>query len=322
MALDLEPTFSIVIPTYNEECVIVDTLTALLSQDYHNFEVIVVDDSDDNTVSLISSIDDPRVKLIKPLVREGRSAARNKGILSAKGSIVVLLNADVVLHPQFLSRLLTHYNSGYESVTCLSTVINTQSVFARYVDLWVKRELDIGEYEKRKLTNKNIYWSEGFSALREKILQTDLFPETYSLPIEAGEDVYFVDQLRNNGVNGIIDLDLHADHIAPSSLSEFWSIRIGRGRGTPQVRYFIDRWSINKIIFMVSLKLIYNLFSILLIFPLIIYGIKVARYSDRNIFIEVINMASLRALELLTYSLGEVESLKDIIMESNKKHES
>ena len=47
--------FSIIIPTYNEQDDIINTLNAISSQTYKNFEVIVVDDSNDNTYEIIKN---------------------------------------------------------------------------------------------------------------------------------------------------------------------------------------------------------------------------------------------------------------------------
>ena len=47
--------FSIIIPTYNEQNDIIKTLDAISLQTFKNFEVIVVDDSDDNTYKIIKS---------------------------------------------------------------------------------------------------------------------------------------------------------------------------------------------------------------------------------------------------------------------------
>lgn len=95
--------FSIVIPTYNREHMIIDTINSVLSQDYPHFEVIVVDDgSTDNTESKVKSVHDDRVVYIKKK-HEERAVARNTGFQMSKGDYVTLLDSDDYLYPNHLS---------------------------------------------------------------------------------------------------------------------------------------------------------------------------------------------------------------------------
>ena len=85
---------SVVIPLYNKEPIIEKTLKSVLSQDYSDFEVVVVDDgSTDNSVAIVESIGDPRIRLIKQ-ENGGPSKARNTGVKNAKGEWILFLDAD------------------------------------------------------------------------------------------------------------------------------------------------------------------------------------------------------------------------------------
>ena len=85
---------SIVIPLYNKGLTIENSLKSVLSQNYDNFEVVVVNDgSTDNSVEKVKSIDDSRVRLIEQ-ENGGPSKARNTGVKNAKGEWIVFLDAD------------------------------------------------------------------------------------------------------------------------------------------------------------------------------------------------------------------------------------
>lgn len=97
--------FSIVIPLYNKEQWISDTLRSVLSQTFSDFEVVVVDDgSTDNSISVIKSFNDPRVRIITQK-NAGVAAARNHGIEEAKGEYIALIDADDQWEPNFLETM-------------------------------------------------------------------------------------------------------------------------------------------------------------------------------------------------------------------------
>lgn len=312
----MSPKFSLIIPTYNEERIIQESLQHILVSTERSIEVLVVDDSTDRTPYLVAEIaeKDDRVRIIRPSKRLGRSGARNLGIAESKGNILCILNADVLMHSTFLSEIGRHYDNGYESVTVFVKVKNIENMYARYVELWTRFEDSIGEYELRKVKNCGIYWSEGFSVTKKLALKTSLFPTGGDVHIEAGEDVRFVDELRNNNCKGIIDLEISIEHIAPDSFSEFWKVRKGRGRGTPQLSYYVAKSPIWYIFGRSVLKCIRNFFMVIALVPQVIYAIKVVRFSPEKSTAEYFKMAFLRSIELITYSIGEFEAIKDIVL--------
>lgn len=100
-----EPFFSIVIPVYNRAKSIMETLESVLSQDYSSYECIVVDDGSvdgSELERLVASIKDPRFVYIRQ-DNAGGSAARNTGILKAKGQFIAFLDSDDLFTRDHLS---------------------------------------------------------------------------------------------------------------------------------------------------------------------------------------------------------------------------
>lgn len=72
--------FSIIIPLYNKENAIKDTIESVLNQSNPNFEIVVVDDgSTDNSASVVAKFSDFRIRYIKK-PNGGVSSARNYGV--------------------------------------------------------------------------------------------------------------------------------------------------------------------------------------------------------------------------------------------------
>lgn len=100
------PLVSVVIPAYNAEAFIDQTLESVISQTYRNFEVLVADDgSQDRTAEIVKSValSDERVILLQQ-PNKGVAAARNLAIQKAKGKYIAPIDADDVWHPQKLEK--------------------------------------------------------------------------------------------------------------------------------------------------------------------------------------------------------------------------
>ena len=103
----MEPLISIVIPAYNAERFIAETVQSVFRQGYSNIEIIVVDDgSTDGTVRALQPFGDT-VTIISQ-ENKGQAIARNVGIRAAHGSIIGLLDADDIWPDDHISTMLPY----------------------------------------------------------------------------------------------------------------------------------------------------------------------------------------------------------------------
>lgn len=104
--MNQSPTaFTVVIPLFNKEAHIIDTINSILKQTVAPRKIIVVDDgSTDNGPLLVECLNNPKVRLIRQK-NAGVSAARNTGIEASTTEYVALLDADDQWEPHFLQEM-------------------------------------------------------------------------------------------------------------------------------------------------------------------------------------------------------------------------
>jgi len=295
--------FSIVVPTYNEENDIASTLEALTSLDHLDKEIIVVDDSTDSTSAIVRNYESRGVRLVRPISREGRCGARNLGIMEATGDVVVILNADVRPRRDFLRCLVSCYEQGYDYVLVKAEVANTDDLFARYVDAMAAAD-ESGDPSWME-------WTEGFSCRRQVAIRAGMFPTGFAVPICAGEDGFFGGSLKKIGARKKIDFNIRVDHIAPASFPEYWQIRKGRGRGSPQIRRFLQKWPLAKIAAWAMLRIVKTLVYIGLLIPAVYSVWRGTRHSKRG-WRDLVPFLWAWLIEQTAFHLGEWESIFEI----------
>jgi glycosyltransferase involved in cell wall biosynthesis len=158
---------SVIIPTYNESDQIIDCLKSLGRQTLKDFEVIVVDDgSTDNTLERLSEFQISNFKLqILETKHLGPGAARNVGAKSAKGRILVFVDADMTYAKNFLKELVKPIVKGASKGTFSKEeyVSNWNNVWARCWNInqgWEKKKRHPKRYPEYQKVFRAILSSE------------------------------------------------------------------------------------------------------------------------------------------------------------------
>lgn len=116
---------SIIMPSYNTASYIGRSIQSVLDQTYPNWELIIVDDcSTDNTLEVIRSYQDDRIRLFQNPENSGAAVSRNKALREARGRYIAFLDSDDLWMPQKLARQLRFMSqNGYSfSYTCYEEI--------------------------------------------------------------------------------------------------------------------------------------------------------------------------------------------------------
>lgn len=105
-----EPLVSVIMPAYNAEKYISESIDSVLAQSYQNWELLITDDrSSDNTQRIVEDycINDKRIKLFINKENGGAGVARNNSIKEANGRFIAFLDSDDQWLPEKLNKQIT-----------------------------------------------------------------------------------------------------------------------------------------------------------------------------------------------------------------------
>jgi biofilm PGA synthesis N-glycosyltransferase PgaC len=128
------PAVSFVIPAFNEEAAIAQTVAGVLAVDYPDFEVVVVDDcSTDGTLAALEPfVASGQIRLIRKQLNEGKAMALNDAIPVTHGELVFVMDADAIPDRDILKFLVPHFRSPRcAAVTGNPRVVDRRSFLAK-----------------------------------------------------------------------------------------------------------------------------------------------------------------------------------------------
>ena len=127
------PLVSVIIPTLNRPTLLMRALASVFCQTWRELEVIVVvDGPDPDTIAVLRTIDDPRLRVIVNARSLTAAGARNVGMDHAGGKWIAFLDDDDEWLPEKLAKQLAYAaEHGPALITCLSRVVTPTESFVR-----------------------------------------------------------------------------------------------------------------------------------------------------------------------------------------------
>ena len=146
---------SICIPTYNSERYISECINSVLNQTYKNFEIIISDNSsNDNTLKIIESFNDPRIKIFKNKKNVGLGKNFNIACSYATGEFIKLLPSDDTISHDCLEKSLKPFSQHND----IALVIGAKTIVDSKSKVLIKKVsfLKQGMYESSHILKKTI----------------------------------------------------------------------------------------------------------------------------------------------------------------------
>lgn len=185
--------FSIIIPVYNASATLDECLKSIVDQTFHDYEVLLIDDGSSDDSAAICSKYVEKFDFFSYRYQEnaGVSAARNLGIKLAKNDLVVFVDSDDCVQPNFLESLVCSVRkcSSHNSI-----VIHT--VLSGSGSQWKKRNIHEGHFcgcgcVKEAVEHGLIDYSEPHSKVffRKLLIEKQIY---FPLGVKNGEDGIFI----------------------------------------------------------------------------------------------------------------------------------
>jgi len=201
-AMSKNPLISVIVPIYNGEKFLSQTIQSVIHQTYANWELILVDDgSTDKTPSIIKKFEqsDQRIiKIILPNSSGGPAHPRNIGLDLAKGEYIAFLDADDLWDSQKLTLQIDFLkNTKADMVHCSSNIINSKGDEIGTIKSYTKHylfKLFLGNLTAFMINNPVILSSSLVSS-------SIIFPFREDKDLQAVEDWFLWIELYLSGKN-------------------------------------------------------------------------------------------------------------------------
>lgn len=210
-----DPRVSLIIPTYKREKILCDTINFAIDQDFSDYEVIVIDQTEAHDLETQKYFN--RLPALVRIIKHNPpslTGARNRGILEARGEIVVMIDDDVIIKRDFIKQHLKYYDDS--DVVGVTGQIQQQRKFVNKTMPFIKDEFLqwVSPLAFSSKNKKEAFRLAGgnFSVRKKSALQVGLFDENF-IGTAWGEEIDFSLRLRLLNKKLIYNPDAYIYHL-------------------------------------------------------------------------------------------------------------
>ena len=190
---ELDTFITVVMPTRNRASLVGRAVDTVLVQRHQSFELLVIDDgSEDETPAVLTSIDDPRVRIIRT-AGVGESAARNIGLDAAAGELITFLDDDNLMDPGWLHAVAWAFDRWPDTRVLYGARIIEDAPALKSEPSGALPNLDFEPWDRRRLEQGN-------------------FIDMNAIALRAGLEGCRFDERLHSSVDWQLMLTLTAEH--------------------------------------------------------------------------------------------------------------
>jgi len=176
--------FSVIIPLYNKEQYVGQTIKSVLNQTFEDYEIVVINDgSTDTSSDIVKSIVSDKIRLIE-VENGGVAKARNIGILNSKGKYIAFLDADDVWKKSYLQNVYDLIKNNPEcGFFCSKYEIRKKNkiILSNKID----KHGEIGKFWEILRYKYDVVWTSATVVEKNMLIEAGLF----NIKDEVGEDL-------------------------------------------------------------------------------------------------------------------------------------
>ena len=175
----MKPIVTVLMTVYNGKNYLNEAIESVLCQTLTNYEFLIVDDaSTDNSIEIINSYNDSRIKLLINQKNIGQTASLNKGLAMAQGKYIARFDQDDVCLPKRLEEQVAFFKKN-PSISIVCSREYSIDKEGKRIGVW-KRDLNnYGAFLGYIILGLNPVWTPSVTFVKDEILQLDGFDEDY-----------------------------------------------------------------------------------------------------------------------------------------------
>lgn len=228
------PKISIIIPVYNAEQYLEDSLQSISNQSFQDFEILAINDgSTDLSLEILKKYQEkePRLKVFSQ-VNKGVSAARNLGLENANGEYVTFVDADDWLHPETLekyieiakhehrdiliSQFLTEKSNEKQSPSSIKSLDRKeieQKIFPKFIETDVYNSVCNKLYRAELIKKTNAKFPMGVRIAEDAQFNHQVFSQAQKIT-ETPFQTYFYREVEGSATRNVVRNDYWQSNLA------------------------------------------------------------------------------------------------------------
>jgi glycosyltransferase involved in cell wall biosynthesis len=197
---------SVIIPNYNNQIFLKNTISKILDNTYNNLEIIIIDDkSTDNSINIIKNFNNEKIKIFENNENSGTYYSRNKGILLSKGDYILIVDGDDYIDPTYIENMVNSLKNSSNNIWGYGKNFERVYLNNNLQIIGKKKTMSYNILFKRKLFNYlGFFQNSRFGADTEYLFRAQLYKYPIKFDHNNTNIEYHANSLKNKNLTQII----------------------------------------------------------------------------------------------------------------------